>query len=91
MVENLTDYKPRKHGEAFSGGDPPSCCRGKRRVSVCAVKMNPPGAPTINATANYTWISWGAGAWSKFTAGDFHVQIKRKNQLWEVRATSTLF
>lgn len=39
----------------------------------------------VNATANATWISWGAGGpWSTFTSSQFHAQIKRKDQLWEV-------
>ena len=49
--------------------------------------MNPPGVPVVNATANDTWVSWGAGEpWSPFTSIHFHVQIKRKDQLWEVSA-----
>lgn len=85
-VENLTDYKPCNHSEALSEGY--ALARyslEKRHVSVCAVKMNPPGVPMVNTTANDSWISWGAGGpWSNFTTTQFHVQIKRKDQLWEV-------
>lgn len=52
-----------------------------------AVKMNPPGVPEVNTTANDTFISWSAGSpRSKFiTSFDFHVQIKQINQPWKVR------
>uniref|UniRef100_H3C2E5 Fibronectin type-III domain-containing protein n=1 Tax=Tetraodon nigroviridis TaxID=99883 RepID=H3C2E5_TETNG len=48
------------------------------------VKMNPPGAPVVEAAAEDTWVRWGAGGpGSTFTRSQFHAQIKGKDQPWE--------
>ncbi|XP_070837193.1 interleukin-2 receptor subunit beta [Chaetodon trifascialis] len=49
------------------------------------IKMHPPGVPSVNSTANETWISWSAGSpRSKFIKSvDFQVQIKQKKQTWK--------
>lgn len=56
---------------------------------VHAVKMHPPGVPSVNSTANETWISWNRSSpRSVFIKScDFEVQIKQKKQAWKVRGT----
>ncbi|KAM8724222.1 interleukin-2 receptor subunit beta [Acanthopagrus schlegelii] len=61
------------------------------------IKMNPPGAPTVNSTATDTWISWSTGSpLSVFIkAFKFHIQIRENGQKWQEarnmsRQTSTL-
>ncbi|KAM9346036.1 interleukin-2 receptor subunit beta [Symphorus nematophorus] len=49
-----------------------------------SVKMHPPGVPTVNSTANETWIWWSEGSpLSKFIKSFiFEVQIKQNHQTW---------
>ncbi|XP_029364146.1 interleukin-2 receptor subunit beta isoform X1 [Echeneis naucrates] len=49
------------------------------------VKMNPPGVPNVNRTANETWISWNPGRPRSdyIDAFDFQVQLKQETQMWK--------
>lgn len=44
----------------------------------------------VNVTAEDTWVWWAAGGpWSTLASSQFHAQIKRQDQLWEVGAHSS--
>lgn len=56
------------------------------------IKMHPPGVPSVNSTANETWISWSPGSPRSWLIKSFvfEAQIKQKHQTWkEARVMTT--
>lgn len=91
-VDVIDRYKPVEHSQTrFLLLFKPVQVIGQRlmvRLSVCtcAVKVNPPGLPSVNRTVNYTWICWSPGSPQSVYIEllEFQVEVAQENQTWKV-------